>query len=433
MRRILCLVLLLFSCRSLSAQTVEDQLREMRAEIQRLRQEVDALKQELKTNNDVVQDFPLVQAQVQEQAQTKVESSSKFPLKLYGTIVSNTFWNSGEPNWIDLPNLAGATRPGVRPGSFSSIARQTRIGAILEGPTVSGMKLNGNVAIDFFGGFPNFENGQVFNLPRLLYGYMRLDSEKTGVEIGMDQMILAPKNPTSLVDLSFPAFYRSGNLYLRAPQIRAERQLASGDYGQLRVVGGIVAPIAGDFPETQFQFEYDPFAGERSRTPGVQSRLSWRAKPAGPYEQPNWEFGVSGSYGRQRFPTGTVPSWATAFDFDANAGKFGVGGEYFIGRNVQAFGGSIAQLAKSQGGWMEGRFAATQRLSFNGGYGTDRPYDLVKFPVSLTRNGTFFANTIYNFTPEFRGGFEYQRLATKPVGSSINTNNHFNLSFAYSF
>src|SRR6185369_12021105 len=127
------------------------------------------------------------------------------------------------------------------------------------------------------------------------------------------------------------------------------------------------------------------------------------------------------------------PSWATAFDFDANAGKFGVGGEYFIGRNVQAFGGSIAQLAKSQGGWMEGRFAATQRLSFNGGYGTDRPYDLVKFPVSLTRNGTFFANTIYNFTPEFRGGFEYQRLATKPVGSSINTNNHFNLSFAYSF
>jgi cell division septum initiation protein DivIVA len=48
----------------------------MRAEIQRLRQEVDALKQELKTSSDVVQEFPLVQAQVQEQAQTKVETSS---------------------------------------------------------------------------------------------------------------------------------------------------------------------------------------------------------------------------------------------------------------------------------------------------------------------------------------------------------------------
>jgi hypothetical protein len=297
------------------------------------------------------------------------------------------------------------------------------------------MKLNGNVAMDFFGGIPNFQTGQVMGLPRLLYAYMRLDGERTAVEIGQDYMILAPKNPTSLMGMAFPTLYRSGNLYLRVPQIRAERVIASGGLGRFRAVGGILAPIAGDLSNAFYQFVPPNTAGERSRVPAVQSRLSWGATPAGPYEQPQWEFGVSGHYGRERFTLQREPSWATAADFDVNAGRIGFGGEYFIGRNLNAFGGSIAQMAESQGGWIEGRLAATRRLSFNSGYGTDRLFDLGKFPAQLSRNATFFANGIYSFTPEFRAAFEYQRLTTRPVGTGIDTdrNNHFNLTFAYSF
>src|SRR6185295_2483550 len=134
----------------------------------------------------------------------------------------NSFWNSGEPNWLDIPNIAGPRSTGIRPGSFSSSLRQTRIGANLEGPKVAGMKVDGALVMDFYGGIPNFQTGQVMALPRLLYGYVRLDGEKTAIEIGQDHMVLAPKNPTSLVGSSFPTLYRSGNLYLRAPQIRAE-------------------------------------------------------------------------------------------------------------------------------------------------------------------------------------------------------------------
>jgi hypothetical protein len=426
---------MLLMSQPLLAQSVEDQLREMRTELQRLRGEVDELRKELRDRDQASETLPLIQAQVQEQAQTKVETSSKFPMKVFGSIVSNTFWNTGEPNWLDIPNIAAPYIAGVPSGSVSSSLRQSRIGAILEGPEVAGMKLNGTLAIDFFGGIPNFQTGQVMGLPRLLYGYVRLDGEKTAVEIGQDHMVLAPKNPTSLMGESFPTLYRSGNLYLRAPQIRAERLLTSGDFGQIRAVGGVVAPIGGDFggPTSSYQFVPPNLAGERSRMPGVQSRLSWRAAPAGPYEQPAWEFGVSGHYGRERYTTGIVPSWATAVDFDATAGRFGLGGEYFVGRNLDAFGGSIAQLAKSQGGFIEGRLAAASRLSFNGGFGTDRPYNLIKFPVALSRNTTFFANSIYNFTPEFRAAFEYQRLATKSVVDNPRRNNHFNLTFAYSF
>jgi len=426
-------LLVLLSVRPLSAQTVEDQMRELRADVQRLRQELDEVKQELRARSEATENVPLIQAQILEQAQTKVETNSKFPLKVFGTIVSNTFWNSGEANWLDNPNIAGSHVAGLRPGSFSSALRQSRIGAILEGPDVGGMKLNGALAVDFYGGIPNFQTGPAIGLPRLVYGFVRLDGDKTAFEIGQDQMILAPKNPTSLMGTAFPTLYRSGNLYLRAPQIRAERLITSGGFGQIRAVGGILAPISGDFSSASYQFVPPNLAGERSRMPAVQSRLSWRATPAGPAEPPQWEFGVSGHYGHERFPAGVVPSWAAAADFDWTSGKLGFGGEYFAGRNLQAFGGSLGQTAKSHGGFIEGRFSATSRLSFNSGYGTDRLWDLAKFHAPLARNVTYFANSIYNFTPEFRAAFEYQRLSTKPIGNNDRRNNHFNVTFAYSF
>src|SRR6185295_14887593 len=98
--------------------------------IQRLRQELDDVKQELKSRAqeaEAVEDVPLLKSQLQEQAQTKVETTTKFPMKVFGTIISNTFWNSGEPNWLDIPNIAGPRNAGIRPGSFSSSLRQTRI------------------------------------------------------------------------------------------------------------------------------------------------------------------------------------------------------------------------------------------------------------------------------------------------------------------
>ena len=92
-------------------------------------------------------------------------------------------------------------------------------------------------------------------------------------------MILAPKNPTSLTGMAFPTLFRAGNLYLRVPQIRAERTVAEGQMGQLRVVGGILAPIAGDTAGAKGYQLCPHGAGERSRTPGFQSRLSWAPTP----------------------------------------------------------------------------------------------------------------------------------------------------------
>ena len=185
MRKLILLSLLVTFALPIHAQTVEERLNAMQAEIQALRAEVNELKQQGRA-------VPIVQAQVAEFAQTKVESSTKFPVKIFGTIASNTFWNSNNTDWLDTPNFATASNG----GSFSSTLRQTRIGASIDGPEVGGFKTSGVVAMDFFGGISNFSTGQTMGLPRLLYGYMRLDGTRTAFEIGQDHMILAPKNPT---------------------------------------------------------------------------------------------------------------------------------------------------------------------------------------------------------------------------------------------
>ena len=141
-----------------SAQSVADQIRGMRQEMQQLREELERVKAELRRLNPVsrpvllastdprgvppdpeqsvaqaVQDrqeelapdeaLSLIRAQLQQQAQTKVEANSKFPIKLFGTVVSNTFLNTGEPNWLDLGNVVSPTPADLPAGSFSFTLR----------------------------------------------------------------------------------------------------------------------------------------------------------------------------------------------------------------------------------------------------------------------------------------------------------------------
>ena len=386
----------------------------MQAQIQALQAEVTELKQQARV-------VPIVQTQVAEFAQTKVESSTKFPMKIFGTIASNTFWNSNDTDWLDIPNIATA-RNG---GSFSSSMRQTRIGASIDGPDVRGFKTSGLVAMDFFGGISNFSTGQTMGIPRLLYAYMRLDGKRTAFEVGQDHMILAPKNPTSLTSMAFPALYRSGNLYLRAPQVRVEQQLASGSAGELRATVGILAPIGGDLSTAALQFAPPNLAGERSRKPAAQARVSWRAAPAGPYEKPQWEFGASGHYSQEKYGAATVASYVWSADADFTFGRMGFGGEFFNGRNIDAFGSSAGQFAKARGGFAEARLAVTQQLAFNTGIGTDRLYK--------RNNTSAFWNAVYQFTPEFAGSLEYRHQHTGNAPAGKARNNHFNLTFNYSF
>ena len=213
----------------------------------------------------------MLQAQIEELAQVKVEAASRFPVTLSGTIVSNTVVNSGDANWLESPNIVG-TAAG---GSMTSTMRQSRVGLDVHGIPVGSWEAKGALILDFFGGTPGFVTGTVMGLPRLLYAYGRLEHRGTAIEIGQDHVLLAPRDPTSLAAFSFPQFFRSGNLYLRAPQVRVEQRV-----GGVTVKAGLVAPVAGDAPR-QLRVRPRRRRGRAFRAAGIRGTHRRRSRQRG--------------------------------------------------------------------------------------------------------------------------------------------------------
>jgi hypothetical protein len=433
-RALVTVVLLAVAARPAVAQeTLADLAKElaaMRAEVQQLRAEVAALKAAREPSQTAAQPASLevLQAQIAELAQTKVESTSKFPVKIFGTIHSDVFANSDNPNWLDIPNLANARPADGHSGTFSASLRQTRIGFTADGPTLGTVRTSAVVAMDFFGGIPGFQTGQVMGLPRLLVAFARLDGEKTAAEIGQDHVLLAPKDPTSLAAFAFPLMFRSGNLYLRAPQVRLERAITS----RFHASGGIVAPIGGDLVGEDYRFVPPALGGERSRRPGVQARIGY-ATTTDATAPSVVDVGISGHYGWERRPTQLADSWAGALDFVLRRKWIGVAGEVFSGENVDAFGGALGLDARAAGGWAELQLRPAQRFSIQAGAGVDEVRGAAQSVVPRRRNRTTFGNVIFSVTPEVETSFEYRWLATTPNGAAERRNHHFDWILAYKF
>jgi len=414
------------------AQTPQDLARELadlRAEVERLRAEVDALKGGAAapaTTAATTAPIELLQAQVAELAQTKVESSTRFPLKIFGTLHVDVFANTGNPNWMDIPNLVLPPPADGQSGTLSASARQTRIGFLADGPTVGAFRSSAVVAMDFFGGIPGFQTGQVMGLPRLLVAFGRLESERTAVEIGQDHMILAPRDPSSLAAFAFPLLFRSGNLYLRVPQVRVEQQVV----GNLRAMAGIVAPVAGDLVGDAYLFVPPALSGERSRRPGVQGRVAY---VAGDPESPRAvDIGLAGHRSWERRGSILAPSWAVALDLSARRDVIGIAGEAFTGENIDAFGGGTGLDAKSAGGWGEVQLFPTERLWFSAGAGVDDIRDRRRATLARQRNRSAYANITFSIRPELQTSFEYRQLRTL-VGSTDRRNQHFDWVFVQKF
>ena len=147
---------------TLCAQTAPD-LAKILERLDRLEQEnralsdqVRALQAQLGTTTPppptVDERLDIQQQRIEEQAQTKVETSQKFPIRIAGMALFNAFLNSKQSGGNDYPVVAAA--PGA--GHDGATVRQTIIGLEFAGPrTIWGGKVNGSVYMDFFAGATN--------------------------------------------------------------------------------------------------------------------------------------------------------------------------------------------------------------------------------------------------------------------------------------
>ena len=100
----------------------------------------------------------MLTGKVDDQYQTKVESASKYRVRLSGIVLFNLFSNQGKSTTLTfLRSLT--SKHGSSSGSFGGTFRQSIFGFEVFGPELMGAKTSGNVNFDVGGGFPAISNG----------------------------------------------------------------------------------------------------------------------------------------------------------------------------------------------------------------------------------------------------------------------------------
>jgi len=396
----------------------------------------------------------LTDSKVAEQSQTKVESASKYRLRLSGMVLFNLYSDRGSVDNQDFPELATARTTLSSDGTFGGSLRQSQIGLEGFGPTVAGARTSGQVQFDFAGGFADAPNGVSFGLMRLRTATVQFDWDKTSVIVGQDTLFLAPLSPTSIATLAVPAFAYSGNLWSWTPQLRVEHHFTVSENSSVLVQGGILDGLSGDEPSAQY-YRY-PTWGEKSGQPAYATRLSWTDTVDGQ----NITLGAGGYYDRQDWGLSrSVDAWAGTVDLLLPLGsQFEFSGQFYRGRAVGGLGGGIAQTAvwnenfldpatevyglDSMGGWAQLKYKATSKLQFNGAFGQDNPFagelreyggEQGYYRAALSKNQTIMTNFLFQPKSDIVLSLEYRRIKTFTLDSTANRANIIDMSVGYIF
>jgi len=414
----------------------------------------DSLKGDLQQRiSKLEDDQELMNDKIIEQSQTKVESGSKYRVRLSGLVLLNAAVTRGSVDNLDFPQIAvPAEAPGVA-GSFSGSLRQSQIGMETFGPDIAGARTSANVKFDFAGGFPNTPNGAAFGIVRLRTGTVRLDWANTSIVAGQDAIFFAPLTPTTLSSIAIPALSYTGNLWSWTPQVRIEHRIALSEKSGLRIQAGILDSLTGDVLQQSYRY---PSVGEESGQPAYATHIGYSRRMFGR----DLNIGIGGYYGRQNWAFGrAVDGWAGVTDVAVPLGEFlDFSGEFYRGRAVGGLGGGIGQSVllsgpiynpgtaiyglDSTGGWVQLRFKPKPNFEVNFAYGQDQPFarELKLFPASalyygysISRNQSPFVNFIYRVRSDVLFSMEYKRLQTNPLNSNANIANQLIMSLGFAF
>ena len=400
----------------------------------------------------------LLSSKLDTQYQTKVESASKYRIRLSGIVLFNLFGNSGSVDNQDVPTWAMPPSTMTSSGSVGGTLRQSIIGLEAFGPDFLGARTSANVNFDFGGGFPAVYNGVDSGLARLRTAAVRLDWKDTSIIAGQDQLFLSPLAPTSFASLIVPPLSYAGNLWAWTPQLRVEHRFALSEDSKLTLQGGILDPLTGQPPDDMdYAYYRTPDAGEQSRQPAWAARVAYSRSVFGQ----EFTIGAGGYYSRQNWGYGgTVNGWAGTMDANLPLGKmFTLSGEFYRGAAIGGIGGALGRSVtyslpltnpdtyvnpvNNVGGWAQLKYRATSKLEFNGAFGQDSPFaaDVRYFgeqsssyaPAYLTANRSAFGNIIYRPRSDLLFAAEYRRLRTFTIYDSSYEAGQVNMSMGVLF
>jgi hypothetical protein len=425
-------------------ETYQNQLIELRQQLDMLKQQMAAEKgitspttpptntaataSEPPTTLDEIRERQAIdESQIATHDVTKVETESKYPLKVSGLLLINGFVNTRQVDVSAAPTYA---IPG--PGSTGLSVRQTVLGLDARGPHLFSASSHADVRVDFFanGALSNYAAGGVL---RLRTAHAVLNWQNTDAFFELDRSILEPNEPSSLVAVAQPELAWAGNLWSWNPQVGITHRFSLSDSSRIIAQAALIdtsdPPLPGSTASTPTVTET-----ERSRWPGTEARIAFQHGESGVGP----EIGVGGYFSSHRNSEGSAfDAWAGTMDarlplsryFEVYASAYrgqalaGLGGGGYL-NYYSLYEGSndIAHALDDVGGWAQLKAKAGQRVEMNAGYGADNPFAkeiqeaLSSAPgatyAGIARNRSFFSNVIYSPSAYLLFSLEYRRLWT---------------------
>lgn len=408
--------------------------------------------------DNVEEQQQLLSGKVDEQYQTKVESASKYRVRLSGIVLFNLFGNSGSVDNLDVPTWAQPGAPGVPSGAVGGTLRQSIIGLEAFGPDLWGAHTSANVNFDFGGGFPATTNGVDSGLVRLRTAAVRLDWKDTSVIAGQDQLFISPLSPTSFASLIVPPLSYAGNLWAWTPQLRVEHRFALSGNSTVMLQGGLMDNLTGEPPADSYYTWYRvATSAEQTRQPAYAARVAY----SHPFLGQTFTVGAAGYYSRQNWDFDRIVNgWAGMMDLSLPLGsRFALTGSFYRGAAIGGLGAALGRSVVFNGmlsdpntevvplnvvgGWAQLKFRATPKLEFNGAFGQDSPFaaDVEYFGEQvnsyttpyLTANRGAFGNVIYRPRSDLLLSMEYRRLRTFTIYDDSYQAGQINMSVGVLF
>jgi uncharacterized coiled-coil protein SlyX len=388
------------------------------------------------------------ESQIATHEQTKVETESKYPLKVSGLLLFNGYVNTRQVDASADPTYA---LPGG--GSTGLSLRQTVLGLDARGPHLFGATSHADVRVDFFanGAQSSYAAGGVL---RLRTAHAALKWQNTEAFVQQDRSFLAPNVPSSLIAVAQPEFAWSGNLWAWNPQIGLSHQVGLTGSKRLKFEAGLIDTADPQWPGAAPNTSTVSRA-ERSRWPGTEARIAFASgdPDTGP------EVGASGYFAphetgdQKRFD-----AWAGAIDLRLpisrhfafttsayrGAALGGLGGGGYVDYVYFAAGtAEVAHALDDVGGWAQLKSKVGERLEFNTGYGVDNPFAreihasmmIPEYSIysGLARNRSAVANVIYSPNSYLLFSLEYRRLWTNNATGPTNFSDVIGFGAGYRF
>ena len=396
---------------------------------------------------------------------TKVESESKFPVRITGLLLLNGFVNSGAVDVAAMPTVALSGS-----GSTGASVRQTVLGFDARGPHLLGASSYADLRVDFDGPPQSNSSATAYSGPysanaallRLRTAHAALQWEHTKAYFSLDRPIFNPDAPASLTAIAEPALAWSGNLWTWNSQVGVTQEVPLSASRLLRLQAALIdvgdAPLSPAITTSGSSAGTTANSAELSRWPGVEARVALLG--TGVNEEYRNHFGVGGYFAPHHRPTGgTFDAWAATADarfllparleltgsFYRGLALGGLGGgafkdfTYYFDADTGAY---YLHPLDDTGGWAQLKEKVNERVELNGAFGIDDAFagELRRGAVpggtvyqNLSRNRTYTGNVIYRPSAYLLFSLEYRHLISSPVLSLPAASNIIGLGAGYKF